>query len=55
MEDNGVRETDQEYRELIDFTIRSILDKNKFRIKKYGILEGPTEQRIEQLKFQLSL
>jgi GTPase SAR1 family protein len=55
MEDNGVRETDQEYRELIDFTIRSILDKNKFRIKKYGILEGPTEQRIEQLKFQLGL
>ena len=55
IEDNGVRETDQEYRELIDFIIRSILDKNKFRIKKYGILEGPTEQRIEQLKFQLSL
>ena len=55
MEDNGVRETDQDYRQLIDFTIRMIIDKNKHRIKKYGILEGPTEQRIEQLIFQLGI
>ena len=55
MEDNGVRETDLEYRNLIDFTIRMIIDRNKLRIKNYGILEGPTEQRIEQLKFQLGL
>jgi len=55
MEDNGVRETDLEYRDLIDFTIRSIIEKNKWLIKNYGILEGPTNQRIEQLKFQLGL
>jgi len=55
MEDNGVRETDLEYRQLIDFTIHHILSTQKSRIKNYGILEGPTEQRIEQLKFQLGL
>ena len=55
MEDNGVRETDLKYRELIDNIIVSTLTTYKSRIKNYGILEGPTKQRIEQLKFQLGL
>lgn len=55
MEDNGVRETDLKYRNLIDTIITSTLNDYKSRIKNYGILEGPTEQRIEQLKFQLGL
>jgi len=55
IEDNGVRETDANYREEIDIIIRHILSQQKHRIKNYGILEGPTEQRIEQLKFQLGL
>jgi len=55
IEDNGVRETDAEYRDTIDNIIRLILSQQKHRIKNYGILEGPTEQRIEQLKFQLGL
>ena len=55
IEDNGIRETDANYREEIDIIIRHILSQQKHRIKNYGILEGPTEQRIEQLKFQLSL
>jgi len=55
IEDNGVRETDADYREEIDIIIRHILSQQKHRIKHYGILEGPTEQRIEQLKFQLGL
>ena len=55
IEDNGVRETDTDYRDTIDTFIRHILSQQKHRIKNYGILEGPTEQRIEQLKFQLSL
>jgi GTPase SAR1 family protein len=55
MEDNGVRETDQEYRQLIDFTITNFIKSKKFLIKNYGILEGPTEERIKQLKFQLGL
>ena len=55
IEDNGIRETDANYREEIDIIIRHILSQQKHRIKNYGILEGPTEQRIEQLKFQLGL
>jgi nicotinamide riboside kinase len=55
IEDNGIRETDAEYRNEIDIIIRHILSQQKHRIKNYGILEGPTEQRIEQLKFQLGL
>ena len=55
MEDNGVRETDTEYRKLIDFIIVNYLKSRRSLIKNYGILEGPTKDRIEQLKFQLSL
>ena len=55
MEHNGVRETDQEYRQLIDFTITNFIKSKKLLIKNYGILEGPTEERIKQLKFQLGL
>ena len=55
MEDNGVRETDQEYRQLIDFTITNFIKSKKLLIKNYGILEGSTEERIKQLKFQLGL
>jgi len=55
MEDNGVRETDLEYRNLIDQTIVHLISSNRHRMKEYGILEGPTEQRIEQMKFQLGI
>ena len=55
MEDNGVRETDIEYRKLIDFIIVNFIKSKKFLIKNYGILEGSTEERIKQLKFQLGL
>ena len=55
MEDNGVRETDLEYRKLIDFIIVRQIERYKSLIKNYGILEGPTEERIKQLKFQLGL
>jgi hypothetical protein len=55
MEDNGVRETDIEYRKLIDFIITNFVKSKKFLIKNYGILEGSTEERIKQLKFQLGL
>ena len=55
IEDNGVRETDADYRNEIDNIIRFILNQQKPRIKNYGILEGPTEERINQLKFQLGL
>jgi hypothetical protein len=55
IEDNGVRETDIEYRKLIDFIIVNFIKDKKFLIQNYGILEGPTKERIKQLKFQLGL
>jgi GTPase SAR1 family protein len=55
MEDNGIRETDIKYRELIDSTITNFIKSKQLLIKNYGILEGSTEERIKQLKFQLGL
>lgn len=55
IEDNGIRETDAEYRDLIDFIIKSIIDNNKYRIKNYGVLSGSTEDRIEQMLEAISL
>ena len=50
MEDNGVRETDLEYRKLIDFIINMQLKLNKHRIKNLVTLSGTTEERISQVK-----
>ena len=55
IEDNGIRETDVDYRDLIDFTIGNIIDANKYRIKKYGVLSGSTEERIKDLMEAISL
>ena len=49
IEDNGIRETNAEYRDEIDIIIRHILSQQKHRIKKYGVLEGSTEDRIFQM------
>ena len=50
MEDNGVRETDLKYREVIDTLIQLNLEKNKLRIKKLVELSGTTEERIAKMK-----
>jgi len=50
MEDNGVRETDTEYRKLIDFLIGLNLRENKHRIHKLVTLSGTTEERITKMK-----
>jgi len=55
MEDNGVRETDLEYRNLINDIIQLIIERNKHNIKNFKELKGSTEERIKQLKFTLSL
>lgn len=55
MEDNSVRETNLEYRNLIDFIIKLLLENNKFRIKNLINIEGSTEKRIAQVKSALSL
>ena len=49
MEDNGVRETDLEYREEIDRAIISSLNTFGHRCKNVHMLKGSTEDRIEQL------
>ena len=49
IEDNGIRETDADYRNEIDIRIQVILSQNKHRIKRYGELKGSTEDRIYQL------
>jgi hypothetical protein len=55
IEDNGVRETDLEYRNIINDIILLIIERNKHNIKNLQELKGSTEERIEQLKSTLSL
>ena len=49
MEDNGIRETDLEYRDDIDKTIIKILNKFGHRCKNVHMLKGSTNDRIEQM------
>jgi len=50
IEDNGVRETNAEYRKMIDDTIQLLTNKYIHRIKNLNTLSGTTEERIEQMK-----
>jgi len=49
MEDNGVRETDLEYREAIDDAIVSAMNTFGHRCKNVHMLKGSTVKRIEQM------
>ena len=49
MEDNGVRETDLEYRDDIDKAIVKTLNKFGHRCDNVHILKGSTNDRIEQM------
>ena len=52
IEDNGIRETDEHYRDLIDFTITTLIKRYSHRIQNIEMIKGSTEERIEQiLKF----
>jgi GTPase SAR1 family protein len=55
IEDNGIRETDANYREEIDIIIQSYFKSKKHRIKNYGVLEGSTEDRIFQMVNYMNL
>jgi GTPase SAR1 family protein len=55
IEDNGVRTTDVEYRDLIDKTIQTILIKHYSKIKNMYRISGTTEERIQTIKEVLSL
>jgi len=54
IEDNGVRETNSEYRELIDFTIKMFLDRYHHRIKNLIKIKGTTKERIKTIRETLS-
>ena len=49
IENNGIRETDAEYRYQIDYTIRQLLKKYKKNIKNLVKLEGSTERRVKKV------
>ena len=46
MEDNGIRETNLEYREEIDKEIQLLLNKHR---PIYHTIKGSTEERVEQI------
>jgi hypothetical protein len=50
IEDNGVRETDTNYRDTIDRSINTLINKYNHRIKNLHTLSGSTEERIKLLK-----
>ena len=50
IEDNGVRETNANYRAIIDRSINTLINRYNHRIKNLHTLSGSTEERIELLK-----
>ena len=50
IEDNGIRETDANYRVIIDRSINTLLTRYNHRIKNLHTLSGSTEKRIELFK-----
>ena len=55
IEDNGVRETNSEYRDQIEFTIRHYIKTYNHRLKCCTPIKGTTEQRIKQILETISL
>jgi deoxyadenosine/deoxycytidine kinase len=53
IEDNGVRETDTEFRKDINNTIQHYLNKYTYRIKNLTFISGSTEERIERVKLAI--
>ena len=49
MEDNGVRETDEHYRDLIDFTITTLIKRYGHRCPSIEKISGSTDERIQQI------
>jgi GTPase SAR1 family protein len=50
IEDNGVRTTDANYREVIDNLIKLDLNRNQHRIKNLITISGTTDERISKIK-----
>jgi len=49
IEDNSVRETNAEYRDLIDFNIQHLLQSHSHRFKSMYTISGSTPERIQQI------
>jgi GTPase SAR1 family protein len=49
IEDNSVRETNAEYRDLIDFNIQHLLQSHSHRFKSMYAISGSTPERIQQI------
>jgi hypothetical protein len=54
IEDNGIRETDAKYRQLIDNSIRYFISRYGTRIKNLIQIKGTTEERIKVIQETLS-
>lgn len=55
IEDNGVRETDADYRKMIDETIQLLLNKYSHKIKNIIPISGSTEERIAEMVNNIDL
>ena len=55
IENNGVRETDKDYRKLIDQNIQLLIIKYRHKIKNLTEIKGSTKERIELVKQAISL
>ena len=49
IENNGIRETNSEYRDLIDTTIKELCNKYHHKFKNFHIISGSNDERIEQV------
>ena len=49
IEDNGIRETDEHYRDLIDFTITTLIKRYGHKCNTVEKIFGSTEERIQQI------
>jgi GTPase SAR1 family protein len=49
IEDNGVRETNEYYRDIIDFSITTLIKRYSHRTKVIEEISGSTEERIQQI------
>ena len=49
IENNGVRETDEHYRDLIDFTITTLIKRYGHRCPSIEKISGSTDERIQQI------
>lgn len=55
IEDNGVRTTDPEYRDQVNYAIRDIITKYQGYIQNLIVLNGSVEERVQQVKQTLNL